>query len=635
MSRRAPLKTTFQGTLFRLIGIPFRWVQAAYLFLETLFFRLLFGAGGVLLKLFSSPWGLILPITGVMILLFGSFLEKQPRQIGLDLIESTRTAQEQEIPAIMKRIGKLDQNAIPAYVRGIGISRETVFFSCRDAIDRHLVRARTMPIRDAANVYLKIAEELDVEAYCFDAISARTAMDWARTILRDLLARDGEILPDRAATTVLCERVIAELAARGYRAPADFYRDDPPVLLSNGEPRRWNDDIDEWTEESLIARRREEERHRVPTFDRFAVERASELQALYRARSDGSDATRNGFDSTGTGDSAVLAEAYPRPLTMHHLAAMLTPVSANRPGNTGKGSHGSNVRGLAFGKADGEAGGKSGGTNGVSNGSVPTGAGHPYSTAENDTKIAAPYSDAPYDATPYDATPYDAAPYNIADAYIGRSMPADVHRRRPAGETPKTERAAIVSDYNASDYNNDNHHDDSDTGTGPTLEAMPELTLPKELIRTPPPKLPAVESTPLGKVALESLPSLSSPDLMRLMHHPDERYASTATAVLVHRDGFVDSHLRIAVKLYDPNVEIRKELPKILAETRAEKVADWVKVLLDDPSPEVRFATLSAFSTSRDRELLRLILERGKRDSDRRVLHLANQIDSMQKQRSR
>ncbi len=140
-------------------------------------------------------------------------------------------------------------------------------------------------------------------------------------------------------------------------------------------------------------------------------------------------------------------------------------------------------------------------------------------------------------------------------------------------------------------------------------------------------RLPPVEETGLHSLYPEDYALLPSTDLMRILHHPDPNRVEIAVAVLKERDGFTEGHLRIAGRLFHPDVAVRMELPRILRNVRANDPSEWVDVLLADPNPEVRYATIAAFATSRDKKVLKRIETRGRRDTDPRIENLVREVE--------
>ena len=137
---------------------------------------------------------------------------------------------------------------------------------------------------------------------------------------------------------------------------------------------------------------------------------------------------------------------------------------------------------------------------------------------------------------------------------------------------------------------------------------------------------PELLNTPLDRVA-----NLPTAQLMQLLHHPESAYVETARQTLVSRDGFQESHLKLAWRLYHPVPAVRQEIVAMLPNTANVQPSVWLTVLLDDPNDDVRYRTASFLATTRDSALQRLLIDRGKRDSDARITALANRLDESQR----
>ena len=137
---------------------------------------------------------------------------------------------------------------------------------------------------------------------------------------------------------------------------------------------------------------------------------------------------------------------------------------------------------------------------------------------------------------------------------------------------------------------------------------------------------PELRSTPLDRV-----PNLPTTQLMKLLHHSDTAYVESARRTLASRDGFQETHLRLAWRLYHPIPAVRQEIVAMLPSTANVQPMVWLTVLLNDPSNDVRFRAASFLATASDPALQRLLIDRGRRDTDARIVNLATQIDESQR----
>jgi len=117
---------------------------------------------------------------------------------------------------------------------------------------------------------------------------------------------------------------------------------------------------------------------------------------------------------------------------------------------------------------------------------------------------------------------------------------------------------------------------------------------------------------------------------MQLLHHHEQGYVDAARRTLMSREGFQETHLRLAWRLYHPTPAVRQEIVAMLPQTANVQPSVWLTVLLNDPNNDVRFRTASFLATTGDPALQRLLIDRGKRDGDPRITSLANRLDESQ-----
>ncbi|MDR1140222.1 MAG: hypothetical protein LBL62_00920 [Planctomycetaceae bacterium] len=139
----------------------------------------------------------------------------------------------------------------------------------------------------------------------------------------------------------------------------------------------------------------------------------------------------------------------------------------------------------------------------------------------------------------------------------------------------------------------------------------------------------------LREITLEKVSNLSSARLMRLLHHPDSRYVSEARKTLIARDGFQEIHLKLAYRLYHPVASVRMEIISMLPNTHGIRPDVWLSELLADPDNNVRYCAASFLATAGDPAMQRLVIDKGKRDSDARIVNLADQLLEQQRHRIR
>jgi hypothetical protein len=137
-------------------------------------------------------------------------------------------------------------------------------------------------------------------------------------------------------------------------------------------------------------------------------------------------------------------------------------------------------------------------------------------------------------------------------------------------------------------------------------------------------------SPELQNIPLDRIPHLSTTQLMQLLHHPESAHVESARKTLISRDGFQESHMKLAWRLYHPVAAVREEIVAMLPHTTNVHSSDWLKVLLNDPSNDVRYRTASFLVTTNDQTLQRLLIDLGKRDTDVRIVNLADRLNDSQ-----
>ncbi|GHT34773.1 hypothetical protein FACS189427_02710 [Planctomycetales bacterium] len=131
----------------------------------------------------------------------------------------------------------------------------------------------------------------------------------------------------------------------------------------------------------------------------------------------------------------------------------------------------------------------------------------------------------------------------------------------------------------------------------------------------------ALRSVPLNKVS-----SLSTVNLMRILHHSDSAVVAEAENTLTIRDGFRGIHLQLAHSLFHPDSAVRKELVKKLPQTAGIPQHIWLLELMNDPDADVRYQAAVYLMTASDPALRRMLAEKGKQDTDERIVNLAEKI---------
>ncbi len=162
----------------------------------------------------------------------------------------------------------------------------------------------------------------------------------------------------------------------------------------------------------------------------------------------------------------------------------------------------------------------------------------------------------------------------------------------------------------------------------PAYEAAPLKVIPDT---TPVYPEEPVENTMLGKTALEEIPNLPTPDLIRLLQHPDRSIKAVAEKRLRDRDRFQDEHIALAYRLHHPNVEIRKGMIDALIRTPSVQPISWIMEMLRDNDSDVRLAAITFIATSKDKSLLQDVLQRARKDEDPKINALIEKLERIQR----
>jgi hypothetical protein len=89
--------------------------------------------------------------------------------------------------------------------------------------------------------------------------------------------------------------------------------------------------------------------------------------------------------------------------------------------------------------------------------------------------------------------------------------------------------------------------------------------------------------------------------------------------------------MKLAWRLYHPQPSVRQEIVDMLPSTPNVQSSVWLTVLLNDPNDDVRYRTASFLATTNNPTLLRLLVDRGKRDSDARIVRLVERLHEAQR----
>jgi hypothetical protein len=187
-------------------------------------------------------------------------------------------------------------------------------------------------------------------------------------------------------------------------------------------------------------------------------------------------------------------------------------------------------------------------------------------------------------------------------------VPADISAKTASKHTGKTDtyetdEIDIVSDYIAD-----------------------KKSVPKKLKKQKPVNDSGFITDGLQEIPLDKISKLSTVNLMRILHHSDTKIVAEAENTLRTRDGFRSIHLQLAYSLFAADSSVRKELVKKLPLTAGIPQHIWLLELMNDPDADVRYQAATYLMTASDPALRRILAEKGRQDTDQRIVNLAEKI---------
>ena len=458
-----------------------------------------------------SPWGLIVPMTLLIVLFAVQELQKTPAQIARFYAEQLDTANEVELPQLLDALVRMGDAGVPGLVQGLASHRESVFTASLNVLQWDFDRWQKSEQRERHNRVF--SEALLRASSQFSPVAQAEAMRFVDQMvqIRAIETTSPESTSDRQQTITVCSQILSQLESMRRRrlepqqggfepltetVSALNRRSQQPVLLaSNGQP--------------------------------FVPTSARQVQ---RDETHFADAGSANLFSAARADRLL---AYQRSMQNRPVQDRDTPPLSN-----------------------------------------------------------------------------DVGTWETAGSFPPPSLPADIETRVAqnfvASETGRQLGADISEEYR--------RQLQSESGRGGGI-AGSDHALTTELLNTP----------------LDRVPHLPTTQLMQLLHHTDSAYVDSARRTLMSREGFQETHLKLAWRLYHPVPAVRQEIVSMLPNIPNVQPSVWLTVLLNDPSNDVRYRTASFLATTSDPALQRLLIERGKQDNDERITSLAHRLDESQR----
>ena len=456
-----------------------------------------------------SPWGMIVPITLLIVLFTVQQVQKTPVLLAQFYAERLETCDETELPRLIKILVQMGDAGVPGLVQGLSSSRESVFVACRNVLQYEFDRWQESPHRE--HHFLIFSEAIHDRCNQLSPAAQAEAMRFVYQLMQIRFAAgfSPESSAKRQQMIAHCEQILSQLESvrrrriepthsdfdshTGTVASLDQRTRQTTLLAANGQP--------------FVPASRQTEglapsAHEFASFNSFAVPRADRLVAYQKAQQN-------------------------RP----------AEIQGNPRLPDDRDIFGSGIASFS---------------------SQPTG-----SVAEMEQKFA----------------------QNI-----------------PAGELMPPPTPNIADEYRNTKLAESGGTFHSDNFLAQELQNMP----------------------------LDRVSNLPPTQLMQLLHHSEPAYVESARKTLMLRDGFQEPHMKLAWRLYHPVPAVRQEIVAMLPNTTNVQPAVWLTVLLNDPSNDVRYRAASFLATASDPALRRLLVERGKRDNDARIVNLADRLNESQ-----
>ncbi|MDR0704670.1 MAG: hypothetical protein LBF88_06730 [Planctomycetaceae bacterium] len=523
-------------------------------------------------KFLLSPWGLIVPLTLLLTLFLFSQITRTTKQIAENYAKELEFCEESKIPVLVGQLVRLGENGIPSLVQGLCSSREPVFIFCRNTLQNEMERWEQLPTTERLRLYRLFSAVLLDKATQFGTTAQTETSLLARKILRNLVISSSGGLPDSRLVTRNCEQFLAIIETARTK-----------TVIPNHSINTVNS-IDSVNSNNTVASVNSiDSAERTVRFNRGGSDSVLMTAQGKPFQPDSSDDFQQKTNIAEQGD--MLAVSRSERLYAYHQSPLFQK-------QFGTASQNIETK-LRYGQP-------------VPDQKIPDG---------NDaTEMLASMTPSRYSVLPSVSAKLTEDLIVEPEGKIARNV------HSPETTIPET-RISKTKNSQTENFRNDFEKTDSVHQSELAVEFPAELDnfLPWEL----------------QELSLEKISKLSTVRLMRLLHHPDARYVSESRKTLMVRDGFQESHLKLAYRLFHPDSLVRMEILSMLPNTRGIRSDVWLSVLLTDPDNDIRYRAASFMATAGDPAMQRLVIDKGKRDSDARIVHLADQLLEQQRHRIR
>ncbi|MDR0610026.1 MAG: hypothetical protein LBG58_07955 [Planctomycetaceae bacterium] len=514
-------------------------------------------------QFFLSPWGLIVPLTLLLILFFFSQITRTTKQIAESYAKELEFCEESKIPVLVGHLVRIGEHGIPSLVQGLCSSREPVFIICRNTLQNEMERWEQLPTAERLRLYRLFSAALLDKATQFGTTAQTETSLFARKILRNLVVSPSNGLPDSRLVTQNCERFLSIIETTRAKTFVP------------------NDSVD-----SVDSIASVDSAERTVRFSRGGSDSVLMTVQGKPFQPDISDGFPQETDITEQGDMLAVSRA--ERLYAYHQSPLFQKQFGTIPQN-------------------------------IETESLP-GRTPPHQKIPNindTTEMLASMTPPRYSGL----SSLTAEATGTADNFLAKPE-GKIARNGRLPEMNITE-TGISKIKNSQTGNSRNDFEKTNLvhQSGSAVDFSEELEnfLPWEL----------------REISPEKISKLSTVRLMRLLHHPDARYVLESRKTLMVRDGFQENHLKLAYRLFHPESSVRMEIISMLPNTHGVRSDVWLSVLLADPDNDIRYRAASFLATAGDPAMQRLVIDKGKRDSDARIVHLADQLLEQQHHRVR
>ncbi|MGD9125966.1 MAG: HEAT repeat domain-containing protein [Planctomycetia bacterium] len=205
------------------------------------------------------------------------------------------------------------------------------------------------------------------------------------------------------------------------------------------------------------------------------------------------------------------------------------------------------------------------------------------------------------------------------------AIPVDRSRQKPNPGSPGTKTPSpgqLRPETNSTGSNPQRDELVSDT---PGLRRLPDN--PGLRPMEPPTSEATGPTTPRTASANQKDPGDRVYNLIVQLHSNHHQEAEKARREL-SLGGFQTVHFALAERLMDPDPEVRKKLISILPRLQSIQAESWLKWLLKDDDPDVRYAALTTLASSSDPTLLTEVAQIARLDADPKIRLEGEQIQS-------